>query len=144
VSQRTTGPADPSSASPLDALTASQRSVEAARTSARNRIPSASETEQLRQEKETFDQAKSDTQSWSKLRLSMGWTALVLLPTLAAAAIFILIEHDHFSTVATTSAAATVLLQTVTLVVAVWRLVLGSGPAPLAPVTKPADTFPAP
>ncbi|MFZ1154941.1 MAG: hypothetical protein WAN93_08560 [Solirubrobacteraceae bacterium] len=63
-------------------------------------------------------------------------TALVLLVALCGAAIFVLLSHKTFPAAATTAAAGTVLVQTLALVAAVWRLVLGTGPPQLAPITS--------
>jgi uncharacterized membrane protein YqjE len=98
--------------------------------------PVTVEDERLRQERETFDQRKFEAIAWSRLRLTMGWTALVLLVALSAASIFVLLSHKTFPAVATSAAASTVLVQTLALVAAVWRLVIGSGPSQLAPVTR--------
>jgi hypothetical protein len=69
----------------------------------------------------------------------MGWTALVLLVVLCAGSIFIIVSHAHFPASAITAAAATVLIDTLSLVAAVWRLVLGTGPKPLVPLTRMPD-----
>lgn len=92
------------------------------------------EEEQLRQERETFDQHHREAQSWSKVRVCMGWTSLVLFPIVTGAAVFVLVDHDAFTTTATTAASGAVLAQAIGLIVAVWRLILGKGPAQLTPV----------
>jgi hypothetical protein len=93
------------------------------------------QSERLRQERETFDQRKIEAIAWSRLRLVMGWTALVLLIGLCTGSIFVLFAHNAFPAAATTAAASTVLVQTVAVVVMVWRLAIGAGPPQLAPVT---------
>lgn len=95
---------------------------------------SARAWEQLRQQERTYDQHHDEARAWEKVRLCMGWMSVALLPVVTAAAVFVLVDHGAFSTTATTAATGTVLAQTVGLVAAVWRLVLGKGPAQLAPV----------
>jgi hypothetical protein len=95
--------------------------------------------EQFRQEREAFEENLRQVQSWSRLRLSMGWTALVLQVVLCATSIFVVISHANFPTGAITAAVGTVFAQTLAFVAAVWRLVLGAGPQPLTPLTRERD-----
>jgi hypothetical protein len=69
----------------------------------------------------------------------MGWSALAVFLMLAGASVFVLADHQAFTTTATTAAAGAVLVEVVGLTVAVWRLVLGEGPIPLAPVIRDAE-----
>jgi ABC-type uncharacterized transport system permease subunit len=93
--------------------------------------------EQLRQERETFDQKKSQDGQWFRLRLAMGWTAVVLLPAIMAISTWILLHPGSFSREVVTLAASAMLVDALGLVLSVWRLVVGvRGPSVLVPVTK--------
>lgn len=61
-------------------------------------------TERLRQESETFNQRKSHEERWFKLRLSMGYASVVLLPTIVAICSFILYKHESFPSSVLTAA----------------------------------------
>jgi uncharacterized membrane protein len=126
--------------SPLDVLSRPPRDATTRAVGGPDRVADAGRRaraeEQLRQEREAFEENKRQIQSWARLRLVMGWTALVLLVVLCAISIFVIALHDAFPASAITAAAGTVFLQTLALVVAVWRLVLGTGPKPLAPLTR--------
>lgn len=118
---------------PLDVFASAQRAAE--RSKLRSSEGTGREAEQLRQEAATFEQLRGQDAAWSRLRLSMGWVALCSFVTLSSAAIFVLADHSEFSPNATTAAASTILVQSVGLVAATWRLVLGAGPPRLSPVT---------
>jgi len=93
--------------------------------------------EELRQGRETFDQRKAQDRRWFAMRLAMGWVALVVLPAIGALAAWMLFNHDSFPAVTVTLATSVLLVDIVGLVIAVWRVVLGSGPQALEPVLTP-------
>lgn len=129
--------------SPLDALPPSPTRAPEREITTKGRAGAvalqARRDEQLRQEREAFDENQRQVQSWARLRQSMGWTALVALVILCAVSIYVLISHAEFPEGAIAAAAATVFVQTLALIAAVWRVVLGTGPQPLVPLTRAPD-----
>jgi hypothetical protein len=97
-------------------------------------IALAGEQEYLRQARETFDQRKKQDGRWNILRLVMGWIAVVLLPGVGVTSGWIIFHHTEFSVETVTVATSTLLVDTVGLVISVWRIVLGTGPTALTPV----------
>jgi hypothetical protein len=97
-------------------------------------------TEQLRQESETFAQRKWQDRWWFLLRLSMGAMAVVLLPSIAGAALIILYQHSSFPASVVVTASSTLFVDVVGIILAIWKLVIGAGSVTqLAPVTGSAD-----
>jgi hypothetical protein len=90
--------------------------------------------EQLRQQRETFDQRKQHDSRWFLLKLVMGWTSVVLLPGIGFACGFVIFNHQDFNAATVTAATAALFVDTLGLVMSVWRLVLGKGPDPLEPI----------
>jgi hypothetical protein len=125
--------------SPLDAMSRSMR--EAGRRDPASALPPGARkadraTEQLRQEREAFEENKRHIRSWSRLRLSMGWTALVLLVVMTGVSSFVIVSHNKFPAGATTAAAAAVFAQTLALIAAAWHLVCGASQETLDPVIR--------
>jgi hypothetical protein len=98
-------------------------------------IALAREQEQLRQERETFDQRKKQDGRWFLLRLAMGWTAVALLPGIGVTSGWIIFHYAQFAASTVTVATGALLVDTLGLVLSVWRIVLGRGPESLGPVT---------
>ena len=93
--------------------------------------------EELRQERVTFNQAKSHGARWFALRLAMGYAGIVLLLGTALVSGYVLLHPAAYSTATTTIAASTLLVDILGLVVSIFRLVLRDGSAvPLKPVTR--------
>ena len=92
--------------------------------------------EQLRQERETFDQAKAHDARWFTLRLATGYAGIGLLLAIALISGLILCRPASYVP-ATTEIAATVLLADMLgLAVSIFKLVLQQVSAvPLKPVT---------
>lgn len=134
-------PATPGATSPLDVFAQPKQRRYQIEQQATPTVASvtAARSERLRQERETFDQRKVEASAWSRLRLVMGWTSVFLLLGLCAASVFVLFAHRTFPAAATAAAASTVLVQTVAVVVMVWRLVIGTGPPRLSPVTGESE-----
>jgi hypothetical protein len=97
-------------------------------------IALAAEQECLRQVRETFDQRKKQDRRWNILRLAMGWIAVALLPGVAMTSGWIIFNHRDFTTGSVATATGALLVDTVGLIISVWRIVLGTGPVMLQPV----------
>jgi hypothetical protein len=92
--------------------------------------------EQLRQERETFDQAQRHDARWFGLRLSMGYAAIVLFLGIAVVAGCIVLQPGRYSGSQIVIAAVTLLTDMVGLVTATFKLVLPQDKtASLRPVT---------
>ena len=83
--------------------------------------------EQLRQERETFDHRKGQDARWFVLRLGMGYTAAIMLPAIAVASGYVLLNNNAFPASVVASAGAALLADIVGLLVAVWKVVLNPG-----------------
>ncbi|MEQ8690199.1 MAG: hypothetical protein RIC89_05095, partial [Pseudomonadales bacterium] len=93
--------------------------------------------ERLRQERETFDQRKEQEGRWFSLRLRMGYTAVVLLPTVAIICGYILLNSNTFPAAVVTSAGAALFVDILGLVAAVFKLVFHErAVTKLEPVTE--------
>ena len=93
--------------------------------------------ERLRQESETFDQNKRQEERWFRLRLRMGYVAVILLPAVAVICGFVIANPHPYSAVTVTAATATLFTDVVGLLAAVWKVVLNSGSVvKLSPVTQ--------
>lgn len=96
--------------------------------------------EQLRQEREAFDQAKSQGALWFSYKLRMGYGINLLLLGGAAACTYILLCHDDYPAQVVTIAAAILPGDIIALAIAVFKLVLQSNPLPaLQPTTRDRD-----
>ena len=94
-------------------------------------------TERLRQESETFDQRKSHQERWFKLRLSMEYASVVVLPAIAVGCALILFDNQDFPDAVVTAAAGALFADVLGLMLAVWRIVLNPGSITnLEPVTS--------
>lgn len=90
--------------------------------------------EQLRQQRETFDQHKRQDSRWFLLKLVMGWASVVLLPGIGFICGYVIFNYQDFSSATVTAATVALLVDTLGLVMSVWRLVLGKGPDQLKPL----------
>src|SRR5690242_2050451 len=92
--------------------------------------------EQLRQEKETFDQAKSQDERSFRVRLAFAWAAVLILPTALVTAIVILIFHRDFSDLVVETAAVSLLVDTLSTGASLYRIMITGLPRKeLKPVT---------
>lgn len=91
--------------------------------------------EELRQERETFDQRKEQDARWFSLRLAMGITAVLLIPTFMGICTWVIVNHTAFDGAVVTAAAAGLFADVLGMILSVWRIVLGQAPDALAPVT---------
>lgn len=113
-----------------------------------NPIDIARAEEQLRQERETFDQQKQHENHWFVLRLVMGYSSIILLAAIFVVSTWIIFHATEFAPIVVKSAGGAIFGDTVGLVLSVWRVVLKpNGSGKLTPVTKvkavPAATKPA-
>ena len=100
--------------------------------------------ERLREEKETFNQMKTQGEQWFVLRLRMGYTAVFLLPTIAALSGYIILNPQVYSETAVTVASSALFADVLGLLAAVWKVVLNPETvSKLSPVTsvKQIDKF---
>jgi hypothetical protein len=95
--------------------------------------------EQLRQQRETFDQRKRHDSRWFLLKLAMGWNAMLLLPGIGVVCSAVIFNHREFSPATVTAATAALFVDALGLVLNVWRLVLGKSPDPLQPIGNKTD-----
>lgn len=94
-------------------------------------------SEQLRQERETFDQSKKQEHLWFVLRLSMGFSSIVLLSAVMFIAVYILFNHEAFPTAVVTSAGAALFADVLGLLIGVWKIALNpKSVTKLQPVTQ--------
>lgn len=92
--------------------------------------------EQLRQEREIFEQRKLQESRWFYLRLVMGYSSVILLTSVAAVSSYILMNSGSFSTTVVASAGAALFVDISGLLIAVWKIVLNpSSITELNPVT---------
>ena len=93
--------------------------------------------EQIRQEKETFDQRKRQDSMWFVLKLVMGFFAVILLAAVLVIATYILLNNDKFPTSVVTSAGVALFVDILGLIISVWKIVLNPNSiTKLEPVTK--------
>lgn len=94
-------------------------------------------SEQLRQERETFDQAKQHEARWFVLRLVMGYAAVILLAAIMAVASYLLFNASIFPPAVVTAAGAALFVDVLGLLIAVWKIALNPNfYARLGPVTR--------
>ena len=91
--------------------------------------------ERLRQERELFDQKKTQDRRVFMLRMAMGWTAVFLLVAICSLCGFVIVNHHEFGDATVTAATTALLVETLGLVASIWRGTLGKGPAELEPTT---------
>jgi len=92
--------------------------------------------EQLRQERETFDQAKAHNARWFTLRLAMGYAGICLLLAIALVSSYMLLHPAGYVHATLAVAATTLLVDMLGLVVSIFEVVLHQGSAaPLKPIT---------
>lgn len=84
--------------------------------------------ESLRQAQETFDQRKAHVERWFKMRLTMGWVAVILLPTIFIVTTYIVFNDEQFPAAAVSAASGALFLDVLGIVVFVWRVVFSEPP----------------
>lgn len=106
-------------------------------------IAIATAEEKLRQERETFDQRKEQDARYFKLKMTMGWIAAILLPAIGVTCGWIIFHSREFNSATVTVATSALLVDTLGLFVSIWKVVMGSGPKALEPVTTGKPSLPA-
>jgi len=102
-----------------------------------NAITFARAEEQLRQEREAFDQLKSKDIMWFYLRLVVGSTSIVLLIAVIAICCYIFLNNKYFPEFVIKAASVALFGDVLGLIVLVWKVILNTGDTKvLAPVTK--------
>jgi hypothetical protein len=92
--------------------------------------------EQLRQERETFDQQCNQDRRWFNLRLAVGYSSIVLLGGIMAACILIITHEPEFPPGVVLGATGALFGDVLGLLVTVWKVVLSPASLTrLAPVT---------
>lgn len=81
-------------------------------------------SEQLRQERETFDQAKAHDQWWFILRLVMGFSSVVLLVAVMIVSVYILFNSPDFPVQVVTAAGAALFVDVLGMLIGVWKIAL--------------------
>ena len=93
--------------------------------------------EQLRQERETFDQQKRHDAQWFLLRLIFGYATAVLLLGILSVSALVLFNPQRFDTFVVRAAASALFADALGLVISVYKGVVTARPGDrLAPVTK--------
>jgi len=96
--------------------------------------------EQLRQEREAFDQAKAQARRWFALRLYVGYLGIGLLIAIAVFAAYLLLGSVRHSPQVQVYAAVALLIDMVGLVMSIFKLVLQPGNTiRLEPVTTAVE-----
>jgi hypothetical protein len=100
------------------------------------------EAEKLRQEKETFNQRKEQENRWFKLRLIMGYSAVVLLTVIMVVSSFIVLNYKNFPASVITSASIAFFGDVLGLLICVWKIVLNPNfMTRLEPATSTVRTY---
>jgi hypothetical protein len=95
--------------------------------------------EQLRQEREAFEQTRREVARWSVLRLCVGYGGLALMTGIAGVAGVVVLHPDQYGPVPVGAAATALLVDMVSLAASIARLILSrSSMMVLEPVTRGA------
>lgn len=81
-------------------------------------------TEQLRQEREVFEQRKQQESRWFFLRLLMGYSSVVLLFAVVVLSSMVLFNAEKFSEFTVEAAGAALFADVIGLLLSVWKVVL--------------------
>ena len=96
-------------------------------------IAIANAQERLRQERETFDQRKTQNARWFVIQQVMAWIAVIFLPGIALPCGWIIFHHSEFASATVTVATSALLVDTLGFIISIWKIVLGSDRRPLSP-----------
>lgn len=80
--------------------------------------------EQLRQEREVFDQRKSQETRWFALRLTMGYASVALLLAVMIISGMVLFKSNNFPEFAVKAVSAALFVDVLGLLIGVWKIVL--------------------
>jgi hypothetical protein len=81
-------------------------------------------TEQLRQERDVFDQRKKQESRWFALRLCMGYSSIILLFVVIVICAVVLFNNSQFPQFTVKAAGAALFADVVGLLISVWKVVL--------------------
>lgn len=81
-------------------------------------------TEQLRQEREVFDQRKAQEARWFVLRLTMGYSSVALLLAVMVLCGLVLFDSQRFPEFTVKAAGAALFVDVLGLLIGVWKIVL--------------------
>src|SRR4051794_34984886 len=84
----------------------------------------ANSREAIRQERETFDHLRRQDHQWFLLRLSMGWTAVVILIAVIALATRILIMPQPYPRSVVAAAGGALFVEVAGVILGVWKIVI--------------------
>lgn len=105
-----------------------------------NTIAIETAMERLRQERETFEQRRLQEERWFSLRLRMGYTAVILLPTIAGISGYIVYNASAFSAGTVTAATGALFVDVLGLMTAIYKVVMNPDSiTKLGPVTDTSD-----
>lgn len=90
--------------------------------------------ERIRQIQETFNQRKRQDERWFLLRLAFGYASAVSLLGISVLCGWMILHHKDFSAASVTAATSALLVDTLGVILSVWKVVIGNGLAPLAPL----------
>ncbi|HDZ1111612.1 hypothetical protein [Klebsiella pneumoniae] len=94
-------------------------------------------SEQLRQERETFDQEKSHDHLWFMLRLVMGFTSVILLIVVMVVSVYILFNSASFPKSVVAYAGAALFVDVLGMLIGVWKVALNpKSTSKLQPTTQ--------
>lgn len=94
-------------------------------------------SEQLRQERESFNQQKKQNNLWFCLRLVMGYSSVVILLIIAGVSAYIIAHSERFDSKIVLSASIGMIGDIVGLMISVWKVVLNPQTfKEISPVTK--------
>lgn len=98
--------------------------------------------EQIRQERETFEQRKRHEHMWFGLRLAMGISSIILLAAIMVLCAVILLNPSSYPVNVVTAAGVALLTDVLGLLIGVWKIVLNSESiTQLEPVTNVGPSF---
>ena len=80
--------------------------------------------ERIRQERETFNQLKKHENLWFYLRLSMGYSSIILLGAIIIIAVIIIFNSETYSATVVSAAGAAFFIDVLGLLVGVWKIAL--------------------
>ncbi|HEU4703776.1 MAG TPA: hypothetical protein VFS37_14950 [Conexibacter sp.] len=91
-------------------------------------LSQAERAERLRQSRAAFDQLFDHRERWFRLRTTMGWVALLVVPLICALAGFVIVNYRDFDAKILTLA-CTALVSAIGLLAAAWRVILATAPS---------------
>ncbi len=94
-----------------------------------------SQAQALKQEQEAFALNQRHQADWFRLRLIMAYTSLIATLLIAGVLAYIVFHADRFSLATVTAATGGLVFDLLAAGVSMWKLVVSSAMAPLAPTS---------